>query len=175
MQFVVLGLCFPQFATQPFRSERGLRRAEGRTGCAGSREESESTRRVAWSSLAELWEKEPRTASQRMAETALSAFASGELRHQPDPSQPEPAEAAGGATEEDLHAEAGVRSSKRKRGGLKRKKSHKKLRRVRKKTPSAAKRAFRRFRAGCHKQSRKKTRRTWALSHKARNCCISTT
>ena len=57
MQFVVLGLCFPQFATQPFRSERGLDRAEGRTGCAGSREESESTRRVAWSSLAELWEK----------------------------------------------------------------------------------------------------------------------
>ena len=99
LQFVVLGLCFPQFATQPFRSERGLGRAEGRTGCAGSREESESTRRVAWSSLAELWEKEPRTASQRMAETALSAFASGELRHQPDPSQPEPAEAAGGATE----------------------------------------------------------------------------
>ena len=56
LQFVVLGLCFPQFATQPFRSERGLGRAEGRTGCAGSREESESTRRVAWSSLAELWE-----------------------------------------------------------------------------------------------------------------------
>ena len=31
-----------------------------------------------------------------MAETALSAFASGELRHQAGPSQPEPAEAAGG-------------------------------------------------------------------------------
>ncbi|CAK9066590.1 unnamed protein product [Durusdinium trenchii] len=60
-----------------------------------------------------------------MAETALSAFASGEHRHQAGPSQPEPAEAA-------------VRSSKRKRGGLKHKKSHKKLRRAKKKTPSAA-------------------------------------
>ena len=152
--FVVLGSCFPHFATQPFRSDRGLGRAEGRTGGAGSREESESTRRVARSSLAELWEKEPRTASQRMAETALSAFASGEHRHQAGPSQPEPAEAA-------------VRSSERKRGGLKHKKSHKKLRRAKKKTPSAAE--VRRFRAVCRKRSRKKTRRAWALSHKARN------
>ena len=52
---------------------------------------------------------------------------------------------------------------------MKHKKSHKKLRRVRKKTPSAPKRAFRRFRAVCRKRSRKKTGRTWALSHKARN------
>ena len=81
LRFVVLGSCFPQFATQPFRSDRGLGRAEGRTGCAGSREESESARRVAWSSLAELWEKEPKeprtscpraTSSSRRSSTALS-------------------------------------------------------------------------------------------------------